>query len=45
MPHFHGATQLVIIALFVIAFTGALRMLAMSFPDSRISKSFIALNG
>lgn len=45
MPHFHGATQLLMIALFVILFQGALRLIAMSTPNNRVSKAFLALNG
>lgn len=45
LPHFHGATQLVLVALFVILFQGSLRLLAMSTPDNRFSKAFLALNG
>lgn len=45
MPHFHGATQLVWIALFVIMFQGALRLIAMSHPSNRASRAYLALVG
>lgn len=45
MPHFHSASQLVVIALFVILFQGALRLIAMSNPSNRLAQAFLALNG
>lgn len=45
MPHFHGVTQLLVIALFVWLVTGAVRLIAMSYPESRLSHAFVTLNG
>lgn len=45
MPHFHGVTQLLVITLFVWLITGATRLIALSYPESRLSHTFVTLNG